>query len=371
MKKNEKGFTVIELVLSFMFVTVLSLSMYQIITNYKQKSQLESIRSELINFTTKMIIDIEQDITKYFLKDISYCMNGSEIINRCIILTFGDNTQKKLQILEESVTDRIEWSNGQGSDTFTYTIPYIKYGDVKYSIPDAKYVSIVADYMFTKTTPEDSLENKTALYKINIPLKHEDFDKTFDIDLVASGIQNLEVTPKYKAYNTIGQRILIQINDSTQYWFRVILKSSAYDKNLTLLYDDNQSKLGTSKFRENRTTGNKYEGSLVQANLRDVTSSWITPDQIRLLTAEEIAYITNACPRYKDGSVSTLTLNRDSSKSWLYPYNYWTATSYANAAEDSAWYVNSNGTMAKATVDANSYIRPVIVIDKEYVLYDS
>lgn len=382
MKLNNKGFTVIELVLSFLFVTILSISLYQIVVNYKEKSQLESIQSELINFKTKVIIDIETDITKYFLKDMSYCMKDGAIVNKCVDLTFGNGTTKRLEILTEKKKNEIKWENG-GAQTFEYIVPYIRYGGVKYSIPDAKYVSIVADYMFTKTTPEDSLENKHALYKINIPIKHMDFEGTFDIEVVAAGMTNLTTatydpnqcryvtsdsdSDLYCRYETIGQEFLIQVNDTERYKFRLISKSSEYDEKLTLIYSDTE--LGTSGFQVDRTSGNEFEGSLIKANLKQKTRTWTTPTEIRLMTAEELSFLVNACPNYMDGAVSTLKLNGDSTNSWLYPYSYWTSTNYTgNTAKDRAWYVNSNGYLQTGTVDSSYQIRPVITVSKEFIL---
>lgn len=389
MKLNNKGFTVIELVLSFLFVTILSISLYQLVVNYKEKSQLESIQSELINFKTKVIIDIERDITKYFLKNMDYCTTTdvtgkTKIVNKCVDLTFGNGTKKRLQILSETKKDEIKWENG-GEQTFEYNVPYISYGGIKYSIPDAKYVSIVSDFMFTKTTPEDSLENKHALYKINIPIKHMDFRDTFDIEVVAAGMTNLTTgtydpnacryetsqsdSNLYCRYETIGQEFLIQVNDKDKYKFRLISKSSEYDENVTLIYSDDTN-LGSSGFQIDRTSGNKFEGSLIKSNLKNKTKTWNAPVDIRLMTAEELAFLVNACPNYMDGAVTTLKLNSDTTKSWLYPYKYWTSTSYTgNSAKDRAWYVNSNGYLQTGTVDSSYRIRPVITIHKQFILH--
>lgn len=389
MKLNNKGFTVIELVLSFLFVTILSISLYQLVVNYKEKSQLESIQSELINFKTKVIIDIERDITKYFLKNMDYCTTtdatGKEkIVNKCVDLTFGNGTTKRLQILSETKKDEIKWENG-GEQTFEYNVPYISYGGIKYSIPDAKYVSIVSDFMFTKTTPEDSLENKHALYKINIPIKHMDFRDTFDIEVVAAGMTNLTTgaydpnacryessqsdSDLYCRYETIGQEFLIQVNDKDKYKFRLISKSSEYDENVTLIYSDSTN-LGSSGFQIDRTSGNKFEGSLIKSSLQNVTKTWNAPIDIRLMTAEELSFLVNACPNYMDGAVTTLKLNSDTANSWLYPYKYWTSTSYTgNSTKDRAWYVNSNGYLQTGTVDSSYRIRPVITIHKQFILH--
>ena len=62
MIKNNKGFTVIELIASFVFVSILSISLFSIIMNYRDKEIDSSIEADLLAFKSKLTIDIEQDI---------------------------------------------------------------------------------------------------------------------------------------------------------------------------------------------------------------------------------------------------------------------------------------------------------------------
>ena len=61
---NNKAFTVIELIVSFAFVSVLSISLFAIVINYKEKEQDVSIETELLSFKSKMTVEIENDIQK-------------------------------------------------------------------------------------------------------------------------------------------------------------------------------------------------------------------------------------------------------------------------------------------------------------------
>ena len=51
---NNKAFTVIELIVSFAFVSVLSISLFAIVINYKEKEQDVSIETELLSFKSDL-----------------------------------------------------------------------------------------------------------------------------------------------------------------------------------------------------------------------------------------------------------------------------------------------------------------------------
>ena len=61
---NNKGFTVIELVLSFAFVSVLSVSLFAVVINYREKQQESSIETKLLSYKSKLIVDVQNDIQK-------------------------------------------------------------------------------------------------------------------------------------------------------------------------------------------------------------------------------------------------------------------------------------------------------------------
>jgi Tfp pilus assembly protein PilE len=361
MMKNNKGFTVIELVMSFLFVSIICLSMYSLIVNYKDRSMLETIKSELKSLQTSLTLDIQKDIERKLLNEIKSCP-GHENANNCVEFFFKDDTTKRLEINEEVFADIIE------GDTLTYKINYIMYGGIKYSIPDAKYVNIQDDLILMATTNEDDLETKNTLYRIKIGLKHQDVENPYVIRITTAGNKTAYTgAGSYTSYS-IGASVTAKVSAGLNIPFIVIRDSSSHNSHVTLLYNGDYSShgLGTSqKFNLTTSSGNKYDTSIIRDVLLSTTGTWINPKEIRLMTAEEIAFIINSCPNNKkSGADMPLT---SSGKTWLYNKDYWTMTS-VEGDNTQAWYVTTGGSLTKDAVNIQHFIRPVIVIHKSFLI---
>ena len=165
MKLDNKGFTVIELILSFIFVMFLAIAMFSLINNYHEKEEREAIKSRLETLKNTLTTDIYQDTIKRKVRNMEYCLDSSdEVIDGCIVINFLDNTSKKLQIAHEVIE-----VNDEGH-YFTYTSDYLLYGGVKYNNPDPRFAKVVNDYMLISTTDIDKLEYG-VIYKINLRIK--------------------------------------------------------------------------------------------------------------------------------------------------------------------------------------------------------
>ena len=234
MKINSKGFTVVELILSFAFVSILSTTLFAAVTNYKDKELKVAGLREIREFRDKMVIEIQNDIELRLLRDIDYCDttykeekdNDYERIQRlCLDLNFLDNTSKKLMVITEN-KKKIE-TIGEQSFEFDDLHDYISYGDIRFEVPDTKNIYIGNDFMFRKTSLNDGIENNIAIYNITIPLKHKTLDGNFDISITASGKQSITNEPgKYKSYN-VGEIVKVQVNPTKQEDFYVFNPSNS------------------------------------------------------------------------------------------------------------------------------------------------
>ncbi len=365
---NNKGFTVIELVMSFAFVSLLTAILFAAVVNYKEKEQNVSVETELLSFKSKLTIEIQNDIQRKLLNYIEYCEDESgNISNRCVILNFMDGTAKTLEIKTEKKTETV------ADSVFTYEQPYITYGGIRYVPPDASKIFINNDYMLQYTTLDDDLENNMALYRIKLSLNHTEIEDDINISIVALGNRNIKEgqTAQYRAYN-VGDLVTIQVNGTEQKNFYVIEKSSGYDSTLTLLLDS-PSSLPTEISHEisynSLTNGNRYEGSLAYSQITDLYKYWSTPDVIRLITAEEIGYLVYACPKYMQIDAPDVSLT--SAPEWVYNSSYWTVSSKRYSTDDNGkkvWVVD--GTQKKLTddyVNETYSLRPVIEVHKRYI----
>ena len=373
LKKN--GFTVIELIMSFAFASILSITLFSVVINYRSKEIDTSIQTELLSFKSKLTIDIQQDIQRLVLHSMEYCTdNSGNRINRCVDLHFRDGTVKRFQVKEQVHIDTLYDDDGNPYD-FSYNVPYISYGEIAYQIPDAGNITIRSDYMLQSTTLYDGIESNTPIYKLRIYLVHNDLDTDMDISIVANGTKNLAVgeTP-YKTYH-VGDRLSVQLNGTTQRYFRVIENSYGYNGTITALYDD--TALGNYTFAPSSGTNN-YESSTIKVQVDSLKRDWKNTSAVRLITAEEIGYIVKISPRYRgyDMGNQSLACATSLGYNWLISSSYWTMTGklFSNTSANASninkkvWYVNSSSKiLTDDFITASRQLRPVIVIEKKYI----
>lgn len=368
---NKKGFTVIELITSFAFVGILSASLFAAVLNYKEKEQTSMIRAQLFAFKSTLVEEIQMDISKKLLNNITYCRTSSgSIENRCVVINFMDGSSKRLEIKEEKIEKTIE------NSTFTYTVPYITYGGIRYTPPDPGKVYINDDYLLQYTSESDDIENGLAIYKINIDFRHIDIEGDMDLSIVATGNKLPANSPTYNAYN-VGDKVSVLVNGTTNVNFYVIKKSGVYDSHVTLLLDSSNSlpKVNGAFAVQQRLSysglnvGNDYESSLVKSQIDTLYRYWSTPDVIRLITAEELGYLVYACPKYVEVNAPNLSLA--SAPSWVYDTSYWTMSPKLYSTADNGkkvWVVSSSSReLASDYVNSVYDLRPVIEVNKLYV----
>lgn len=183
MKFNNKGFTVIELILSFVFVMFLAMSMFALVNNYKNRQQEESLRRELTTLENTLTQDIYEDTIERKVNYIENCKDESgNVINQCINIYFLDGSDKQLKVIQTR-----EEAEEDGT-RFEYETFNILYGGVKYDNPDPKFAKVVSDYILTSSIPEDNLEYG-KIYRIRIRIEHQDLDDEYVVDIVTTGIK--------------------------------------------------------------------------------------------------------------------------------------------------------------------------------------
>ena len=109
-------------------------------------------------------MDIQNDIQLRGLKQMDNCPttqedinNGKRIHERCVSILFNDDVVKTFEIKGELKIDKIKNNDGTIAE-FSYRIPYIVYGDIRYDIPDAANVYVDDDYILYTSSVYDGLE---------------------------------------------------------------------------------------------------------------------------------------------------------------------------------------------------------------------
>jgi len=164
--KNNKGFTLVEMLVSFTLSMVLIVILFQLIINLKELYVSSGIKTELLNkqylITNKIYTDLnEKKVTK-----IESCEDSPV----CVQLTFTDGSTKKIE-----------------ADKTTKTLKYDGYIIKLKNDSDIKTINI-------NTTISESNRN---IFNIKIEIKNNQFSDTdFGINIVYP-YNNLEVINNY------------------------------------------------------------------------------------------------------------------------------------------------------------------------------
>ncbi len=116
--KNEKGFTIVEIIICFVIVTTIVISMFDLIMNYKNRQQVESINSQMIAY--------KNSLTKVIQDDVIYQqLHKAECGEKTVTFTFANDTTATLIYEEKGITyNGIHYSTEEIPD-FTLAISEI------------------------------------------------------------------------------------------------------------------------------------------------------------------------------------------------------------------------------------------------------
>ena len=176
---NKKGFTVIELILSFSFVMIISLGMFSILTSYRERQLMISLESDMKSFQNNITTVIQNDITDDVLEKAEYCSGPMGNNPDCVVLYFKNGAAKKLEIKTAQYTDE------DGND---FEGKYISYDGIIYEPKEQQFVNFKPDFILEWTPIDTNL----TVYKFNVPVFHEDLDGNYGLKITATGINRKE-----------------------------------------------------------------------------------------------------------------------------------------------------------------------------------
>lgn len=153
---NNKGFTVIELIVSFCLAVTVSFLLFQILTGFKELYIKGNIETTFETKKSNMLKLINNDLFQKGLSSVTRCEENGE---NCIIFTFLDLTEKTL-----SVSDGI-----------------IKYDNYTIKPIEGSTIGNIKALVKNVTT---STGHNDSILSINIPLKNKLSDKNFDIKFI-------------------------------------------------------------------------------------------------------------------------------------------------------------------------------------------
>lgn len=178
--KNNKGFTIAELLVTFVLVMSIVLALFKVVDHYRERQQNATSVKEMNSYRNQIVKVVEDDILFNYggIKEIkgldlkpSEAQQGIEITFNEVIANTQPNTTNTTNTKRLIVK-----KNG------------ILYDDMFYEFP-SKFVSAVDDVIYTETQVENvSSEDpslKKAIYSIHIDLTHSELNRIFNINIVA------------------------------------------------------------------------------------------------------------------------------------------------------------------------------------------
>ena len=182
--KNNKGFTIAELLVTFVLVMSIVLALFKVVDHYRERQQNATSAKEMNSYRNQIVKVVEDDILFNYggIKEIKGLDKATlELESGGLEQT---DFQQGIEITFNKVDDE---KNTQITKNLIVKKNGILYGDMFYEFP-SKFVSAVDDVIYTETQVENVSSDpllKKAIYSIHIDLTHSELNRIFNINIVA------------------------------------------------------------------------------------------------------------------------------------------------------------------------------------------
>jgi len=203
MKLNNKGISIIEIVLTFSLIMIMVIGMIGIVFNYREKASVSLEKLDMHTFKNTITKDIQDDILEYGVKEINTngeCLTNTEL-NSCVNIVFKNGEEKIFGTSKIAIGTSDEEIKKSIENKFLY------YDGLKYKLNDKLPSKKSSDREWTDfqmikiqdsnilSTDSMVLENGNVviMYAIDVYISHLDFEQDFGIHIVASNEVKSEV----------------------------------------------------------------------------------------------------------------------------------------------------------------------------------
>lgn len=179
---NKKGFTVVELIVTFVIVMTISLGLFSTVDSYRERQQKESYRKELNSYRNEILKTIQDDVVNNLgIKKIEKVdVNSGE----CTGYNQGINIVFEKEEEDSIISKSKKLCIGYSDDKTT-----VLYGNIKFVAP-SKFIKYKDDIISNETDKANSYICSGGkyilkkIYSINIELYHEELTEKFNINVV-------------------------------------------------------------------------------------------------------------------------------------------------------------------------------------------
>lgn len=181
--KNNKGFTIAELLVTFVLVMSIVLALFKVVDHYRERQQNATSAKEMNSYRNQIVKVVEDDILFNCggIKEIK----GLDQNDISLSPIEKANFQQGIEITFNKVDDE---KNTQITKNLIVKKNGILYGEMFYEFP-SKFVSAVDDVIYTETQVEkvspENLSLEKTIYSIHIDLTHSELNRIFNINIAA------------------------------------------------------------------------------------------------------------------------------------------------------------------------------------------
>lgn len=191
MKVNNKGVTIVELVVSISILTIIVLFLFQLILSLKEVYNSSGIKTEMLNKQAIINREINDDLNDKQLELARSCSTSPDVIN-CISFYFKDGTSKRLEFIQKTDSSPA----------------YLVYGDYKTELASGSDFNFAtSNYNIKAITITDVVDlTNDSILSINVPIVHPNINNDYSIHVVY----------QYNSNNTSITNLAISGNDSAE-----------------------------------------------------------------------------------------------------------------------------------------------------------
>ncbi len=189
-KLNNKGMTIVEILVCFVLVALITVSVYSAISSFNNKRNIESYKEKIYTYKNTLTKLIQDDLVKNGLISAKYDP-PSDLSNEIYTVTLGfrDGTSKKLIVTrqlardyDESVAAKEDCGDSctKVNDSFM-----INYDGIDYSIPDlGEYENEVGEVVKDLRINNIDIDASGNVLSIYIGFYHPDLSTRYAISIV-------------------------------------------------------------------------------------------------------------------------------------------------------------------------------------------
>lgn len=177
--KNNKGFTIAELLVTFVLVMSIVLALFKVVDHYRERQQNATSVKEMNSYRNQIVKVVEDDIL--------FNYGGIKEIKGLDKASLGENAPTDFQQGIEITFNKLDAKDNPITKKLIVRKSGISYGEMFYEFP-SKFVSAVDDVIYTETQVENVSSDpllKKAIYSIHIDLTHSELNRIFNINIVA------------------------------------------------------------------------------------------------------------------------------------------------------------------------------------------